>query len=74
VTDTGGGSVAMGICETIGADEVVFWVVFKGMVDVAGVTDVADAAVIVGIGPSCEMTGGKVDAGRVEPDGADAGV
>ncbi|KAH9296256.1 hypothetical protein KI387_039844, partial [Taxus chinensis] len=45
-----------------------------GMVDVAGATEVADVAVIVGIGPSCETTGGKVDAGSTEPDGADAGV
>ncbi|KAH9302482.1 hypothetical protein KI387_014065, partial [Taxus chinensis] len=44
------------------------------MVDVAGVTEVADAAVIVGIGPSYKTTGGKVDAGSIEPDGADARV
>ncbi|KAH9316820.1 hypothetical protein KI387_044558, partial [Taxus chinensis] len=44
------------------------------MVDVAGATEVADMTVIAGIGPSCEMTGGKVDAGSTEPDGADAGV
>ncbi|KAH9300909.1 hypothetical protein KI387_012492, partial [Taxus chinensis] len=45
-----------------------------GMVDVAGATEVADVAVIAGIGPSYETTGGKVDAGSMEPDGADAGV
>ncbi|KAH9302344.1 hypothetical protein KI387_013927, partial [Taxus chinensis] len=73
VTDTGGGSVATGICETIGVDEVVFWVVGEGIVDVVGAMDVADVEVIAGIGPSCEMIGGKVDAGSVEPDGADAG-
>ncbi|KAH9316434.1 hypothetical protein KI387_025061, partial [Taxus chinensis] len=36
--------------------------------------EVTDVEVIVGIGPSCEMTGGKVEAGSTEPDGADAGV
>ncbi|KAH9318399.1 hypothetical protein KI387_020168, partial [Taxus chinensis] len=49
-------------------------VVIVGMVDVAGVTEVSDAEVIVGIGPSCKMTGAKVDAGSTEPDRADAGV
>ncbi|KAH9294955.1 hypothetical protein KI387_038543, partial [Taxus chinensis] len=44
------------------------------MVDVAGAMEVEDAAVIVGIGPSCETTEGKVDTGNVELAGADAGV
>ncbi|KAH9320670.1 hypothetical protein KI387_015309, partial [Taxus chinensis] len=44
------------------------------MVDVTGVMDIVDTAVIAGIGPSYEMTGGKVDAGSVESDGADVGV
>ncbi|KAH9296501.1 hypothetical protein KI387_040089, partial [Taxus chinensis] len=57
VIDTRGGCVAMGICETIGTDEVMFWVVDEGIVDVAGVINVVDVAVIAGIGPSCEMTG-----------------
>ncbi|KAH9293397.1 hypothetical protein KI387_041400, partial [Taxus chinensis] len=74
VTDMGGGNVATGMCETLGVDEVVFGVVVEGMVDVTGATEMADVAVIAGIGPSCEMTGGKVDAGSTEPDGADAGV
>ncbi|KAH9327579.1 hypothetical protein KI387_007757, partial [Taxus chinensis] len=59
VTDTGGGYVATGVCETIGEDEVTFWVVGEGIVDVAGAMDVADAVVMVGIGRSYEMTGGK---------------
>ncbi|KAH9311608.1 hypothetical protein KI387_026643, partial [Taxus chinensis] len=74
VADNGGGSVATGICETLWADEVTFWMVAEGMVDVAGVTYIADMAVIAGIGPSCETTGDKVDAGSVELDGANAGV
>ncbi|KAH9331323.1 hypothetical protein KI387_003431, partial [Taxus chinensis] len=41
---------------------------------VMGATRVIDAAVIVGIGPNCEMTGGKVEVGITEPDGADAEV
>ncbi|KAH9322014.1 hypothetical protein KI387_016653, partial [Taxus chinensis] len=45
-----------------------------GMVDVVGATEVENAAVIVGIGPSCETNGGKVDVGSIELDGADAGV
>ncbi|KAH9319081.1 hypothetical protein KI387_020850, partial [Taxus chinensis] len=44
------------------------------MVDVAGVTDVADAVVIAGIGPSCKMNHSKVEAGSAEPDGVDTGV
>ncbi|KAH9315849.1 hypothetical protein KI387_024476, partial [Taxus chinensis] len=39
-----------------------------------GATEVADTTVIKGIGPSCKMTGGKVDAGSTELDGADARV
>ncbi|KAH9319873.1 hypothetical protein KI387_021642, partial [Taxus chinensis] len=35
---------------------------------------VTDVAVIAGIEPNCEMTGGKVDAGNTEPDGADVEV
>ncbi|KAH9305694.1 hypothetical protein KI387_010098, partial [Taxus chinensis] len=49
-------------------------VVVEGTVDVMGAIEVADAEVIAGIGPNCEMTGGKVDAGSIEPDAADAGV
>ncbi|KAH9302721.1 hypothetical protein KI387_014304, partial [Taxus chinensis] len=74
VTDTEGGCVATGICETIGVDEVMFWVVGEGIVDVAGATDVVDAVVIAGIGLSYEMIGGKVDEGSVELEGADAEV
>ncbi|KAH9327390.1 hypothetical protein KI387_007568, partial [Taxus chinensis] len=44
------------------------------MVDVASAIEVIDVEVIMGIGHSCEMTGGKVEVGSVEPDGADAGV
>ncbi|KAH9312290.1 hypothetical protein KI387_027325, partial [Taxus chinensis] len=44
------------------------------MVDVVDAMEVADASVIAGIRLSCETTGGKVDAGSMEPDGADAGV
>ncbi|KAH9294280.1 hypothetical protein KI387_040516, partial [Taxus chinensis] len=62
------------MCETLGGDEVVFGVVVEGTVDVMGATEVTDVAVIVGIGPNCEMTGGKVDAGSTELDGADVGV
>ncbi|KAH9317562.1 hypothetical protein KI387_019331, partial [Taxus chinensis] len=74
IIDTGGGNVAMGMCETLGADEVGFGVVVAGMVDVAGATEVADVVFIEDIGPSCETIGGKVDAGNTEPDGDDAGV
>ncbi|KAH9311538.1 hypothetical protein KI387_026573, partial [Taxus chinensis] len=42
------------------------------MVDMAGVIDVADVAVIVGIEHSCEMTRGKVEVGSMELDGADS--
>ncbi|KAH9305096.1 hypothetical protein KI387_009500, partial [Taxus chinensis] len=44
------------------------------MVDVASATKVAYVAVIVGIGPNYEATGGKVDVGSTEPDGSDVGV
>ncbi|KAH9331787.1 hypothetical protein KI387_003895, partial [Taxus chinensis] len=64
----------MGICETIGADEVAFWMIGEGILDVAGAIDVADAAIIVGMGPSYEMTGGKVEVGSVELDGANTEV
>ncbi|KAH9312136.1 hypothetical protein KI387_027171 [Taxus chinensis] len=71
---TRGGCVVMGICEIIGMDEVMFWVVDEGIVDVMGAIDVVDVAVITGIGPSCEMTGGKVDVGSTELEGVDAEV
>ncbi|KAH9331752.1 hypothetical protein KI387_003860, partial [Taxus chinensis] len=74
VTDTGGGNVAMGMCETLGADDIVFGVVVDGMVDVTGATEVTYTAVIAGIGPNCETNGGKVDARSTKPDGVDAGV
>ncbi|KAH9310813.1 hypothetical protein KI387_025848, partial [Taxus chinensis] len=45
-----------------------------GTVDVMGATEVTDVAVIAGIEPNCETTGGKVDAGSMEPDGADVEV
>ncbi|KAH9322492.1 hypothetical protein KI387_017131, partial [Taxus chinensis] len=44
------------------------------MVDVAGATDVADMEVRAGIGPSCETTRGKVDAGNTGLTGAGAEV
>ncbi|KAH9287452.1 hypothetical protein KI387_031569, partial [Taxus chinensis] len=62
------------ICEIIGADEVMFWVVGKGIVDVVGAIDVADVVVIAGIGPSYEMTRGKGGEGSTELEGADAEV
>ncbi|KAH9316055.1 hypothetical protein KI387_024682, partial [Taxus chinensis] len=64
-----------GICETIGMDEVMFWVVGEGILDVAGAIDVADVAVIVGMGPSYETTGGKAGVGSMEPEevGAEVG-
>ncbi|KAH9298515.1 hypothetical protein KI387_030197, partial [Taxus chinensis] len=49
-------------------------VVVEGTVDVTGATEVADAAVITGIGPNCETTRDKVDAGSTELDGANTGV
>ncbi|KAH9315703.1 hypothetical protein KI387_024330, partial [Taxus chinensis] len=55
-------------------DEVVFGVVIKGMVDVTRATEVTDTAVIVVIGPNCEMTGCNMDEGSTEPDEADAKV
>ncbi|KAH9297110.1 hypothetical protein KI387_028792, partial [Taxus chinensis] len=72
VTDIRGGCVAIGICETMGADEAMFWVVDEGMVETAGVTDVEDASVKANKGPSCDMTGEKAGEGNVEPEGADA--
>ncbi|KAH9298703.1 hypothetical protein KI387_030385, partial [Taxus chinensis] len=51
-----------------------FGVVVEGTVDVTGAMGVTDVAVIAGIGPNYEMTGGKVDVGSTEPDGTDAGV
>ncbi|KAH9309021.1 hypothetical protein KI387_036932, partial [Taxus chinensis] len=72
VANTGGGNVAMGMYETLGKDEVMFGVVAKGMVDVISATGVTDVVVIAGIGPNCEMTGGKVEAGNMEPDGVEA--
>ncbi|KAH9311617.1 hypothetical protein KI387_026652, partial [Taxus chinensis] len=45
-----------------------------GTVDVTGATRVADMEIIVGIGPNCKTTRGKVDAGSTEPDGDDVGV
>ncbi|KAH9306971.1 hypothetical protein KI387_011375, partial [Taxus chinensis] len=60
--------------ETLGVDEVVFGVVVKGTVDVMGAIEVTDVAVIAGIEPNYETTGGKVDAGSTELDGADAEV
>ncbi|KAH9309081.1 hypothetical protein KI387_036992, partial [Taxus chinensis] len=74
VTDTGGRNVAIGMCETLGVDEVVFGVVSEGMVDVMWAMEVTNISVITGIGHNYEMTRGKVDVGSTEPDGADAGV
>ncbi|KAH9316901.1 hypothetical protein KI387_018670, partial [Taxus chinensis] len=74
VTDTGGGNVATGMYETLGVDEVLFGVVVKGKVDVMGITEIADAAVIAGIEPNYEIVGGKVDTGSTESHGVDAGV
>ncbi|KAH9327853.1 hypothetical protein KI387_044345, partial [Taxus chinensis] len=74
VIDTGGGNVATGMCETLGANEIVFEVVVEGTVDVTGDTGVTYMVVIAGIRPNYEITRGKVDAGSTEPDGADAGV
>ncbi|KAH9331775.1 hypothetical protein KI387_003883, partial [Taxus chinensis] len=45
-----------------------------GTVDVTSATEVTNTEVIVGIGPNCETTGGKVDVGSMEPNGDDAGV
>ncbi|KAH9306970.1 hypothetical protein KI387_011374, partial [Taxus chinensis] len=71
VTGTGGGNVATGMLETLRVDEVVFRVAVKGMVDVMGATEVTNMAVMAGIEPNCETTGGKVDVGSRELDGAD---
>ncbi|KAH9296482.1 hypothetical protein KI387_040070, partial [Taxus chinensis] len=70
VINMGGGYEATGIRETIRVDEVAFWVVSEGIVDVVSAIDVVDMEVIVGIGPSCEMTGRKVDEGNTELTGA----
>ncbi|KAH9298105.1 hypothetical protein KI387_029787, partial [Taxus chinensis] len=72
--DTRGGCVIMGICETIGMNEVIFWVIGKGIVDIMGAIDVADVAVIARIGPICEMTGAKEGVGNTEPEGVDTEV
>ncbi|KAH9316050.1 hypothetical protein KI387_024677, partial [Taxus chinensis] len=55
-------------------DEAVFRVVIEGMVDVDGTIEITDVTIIVGIEPNCKVTGGKVDVGSREPDGADAEV
>ncbi|KAH9315567.1 hypothetical protein KI387_024194, partial [Taxus chinensis] len=44
------------------------------MVDVTGATEVTDGVVIVGIGTSYEMIGGKVEVGSEELDGDNVGV
>ncbi|KAH9315397.1 hypothetical protein KI387_024024, partial [Taxus chinensis] len=54
--------------------EVVFGVDVEGTVEVTGATEVEDVALIMGIGPNSEITGGKVDVGSTDPDGADVGV
>ncbi|KAH9299701.1 hypothetical protein KI387_031383, partial [Taxus chinensis] len=60
VTNTKGGSVVTGKYETINADDTMFWVVDEGMVETAGVIEVADAAVKTGMGPSCDTIGDKM--------------
>ncbi|KAH9313210.1 hypothetical protein KI387_028245, partial [Taxus chinensis] len=60
-TDTMVGYVAIGICESMGVDGVMVWVVNEGTTDITGLTDTVDVVVIVGMGPSCETTGGKTD-------------
>ncbi|KAH9303426.1 hypothetical protein KI387_015009, partial [Taxus chinensis] len=74
VTDTTGGCVVIGICETMGADGVMVWVVNEGTKDTTGVTDTADAVVIAGMGPSCETIGGKVGEGNAILVGTDVEV
>ncbi|KAH9323745.1 hypothetical protein KI387_018384, partial [Taxus chinensis] len=54
--------------------EVMFGVVTEGMVDVMGATGVRDMTVIAGIGPNYETTGGKVEVGSTELDGAEVEV
>ncbi|KAH9318251.1 hypothetical protein KI387_020020, partial [Taxus chinensis] len=72
VTDTIGCCVAMGICETMGADGVMAWVVDEGTTDMTGASDTADAMVMAGMGPSCETTGGEAGEGNTALLGADA--
>ncbi|KAH9300945.1 hypothetical protein KI387_012528, partial [Taxus chinensis] len=62
----------MGICETIGTNKAMFWMVDEGIVDVAGAIDVADTVVITGMGPSYEMIRDKAGVGSAELEGADA--
>ncbi|KAH9317677.1 hypothetical protein KI387_019446, partial [Taxus chinensis] len=71
VTDIKGGSVTTGIYETIGVDDVMFWVVDEGMVEIAGAIEVADVAVKVGVGPSCNTTGDKTSEVTVVGGGAE---
>ncbi|KAH9288916.1 hypothetical protein KI387_033033, partial [Taxus chinensis] len=59
VTDIMGVCVAIGICEIMGMDGVMLWVVDEGTTDTIGTTDVANTTIIVGVGPNCEITGGK---------------
>ncbi|KAH9295658.1 hypothetical protein KI387_039246, partial [Taxus chinensis] len=70
VADTMGGCVVIGICEIMGADGIMLWVVDKGIVDMAGAIDVSDVVVKAGTGPSYESTGGKEGEGNVQPVGA----
>ncbi|KAH9294935.1 hypothetical protein KI387_038523, partial [Taxus chinensis] len=74
VTETRGHNVAMGMCKTLGADEIVFGVVVEGTMDVTCAMGVTNVRVIACIGPKCETTGGKVDVGSMEPDGANVEV
>ncbi|KAH9297051.1 hypothetical protein KI387_028733, partial [Taxus chinensis] len=59
VNDTKGGSIVTGIYETVGVEDVMFWVVDEGMVETTGAIEVVDTAVKVGMGPSWEKTGDK---------------
>ncbi|KAH9316864.1 hypothetical protein KI387_018633, partial [Taxus chinensis] len=59
VTDTTGGCVAMGICETMGADCVMVWVVNEGTTDTTGASDTTDAAVMAIWGLAAKLSGVK---------------
>ncbi|KAH9311635.1 hypothetical protein KI387_026670, partial [Taxus chinensis] len=65
VTDTMGGCVTMGIYQIMGVEFAKVWVVDEGTKNMKGTRETADVVVMVGMGPSCETTRGKVGEGDV---------
>ncbi|KAH9291631.1 hypothetical protein KI387_043180, partial [Taxus chinensis] len=70
--NTMGGCVAMCICDTMGVDCAMVWVVDEGTTDTTCAREIADTVVMAGMGTSCETTGGEVGEGNAALLGADA--